>query len=93
MMLDKSMIDRQVFTPQLEFNSLKDVIRDAVDIMKGQASYSNITLVDVFKKDKDITIKMDKMRSLQIILNLVSNALKFSFGGQNVQVICDYDFD
>ena len=51
MMLDKSMIDRQVFTPQLEFNSLKDVIRDAVDIMKGQASYSNITLVDVFKKD------------------------------------------
>ena len=87
------MLDRQVFMPQLEFNSLKNVIRDAVDIMKGHATYSKISMVIVFKKEKDIILKIDRMRSLQIILNLVSNAIKFSLGGQSVQVICDYDFD
>jgi len=34
-MLDKSMLDRKVFMPQIETHSLHKMIRDATDIMKG----------------------------------------------------------
>jgi len=40
-----------------------------------------------------VVIKMDKMRTVQILLNLISNALKFSKEGECVGVSCDYQID
>ncbi len=34
-MLDKSMIDQHAFSPQLEIHSLKKVLNDVANIMKG----------------------------------------------------------
>ena len=41
----------------------------------------------------DLIVKMDRMRSLQILLNLISNSLKFSKEGDKVSLICDYKID
>jgi signal transduction histidine kinase len=45
--------------------------------MEGQARTKDIKLIRVFK-GKDITLQMDQMRTIQILLNLISNAIKFS---------------
>ncbi len=34
---------------------------------------------------------MDKMRTQQIVINLVSNAIKFSKENQVVEVLCRYE--
>lgn len=62
-MLDKSMIDQSAFSPQLEHYSLKRVLEDATNIMKGQASVKKIKLQRIFAKN-DLTVRMDRMRSL-----------------------------
>ena len=67
-------------------------MEDAVNIMKGQASLKQIQLVCIFDKE-DVSIKIDRMRSLQILLNLISNSLKFSPDGDCVGISCDYKID
>ena len=41
-------------------------------------------------QDKPIIICSDKLRIQQILLNLISNALKFSFSGNQVAITCKY---
>ena len=60
--------------------------------MKGQASLKQIQLISIFDQD-DLTVKIDRMRSLQILLNLISNSLKFSKEGEFVGICCDYKSD
>ena len=91
-MLDKSMIDQKAFQPQLEIYSLKRVVEDTVNIMKGQASLKQIQLISIFDQE-DVSVKIDRMRSLQILLNLISNSLKFSKDGEFVGIYCDYKTD
>jgi signal transduction histidine kinase len=60
--------------------------------MKGQATLKQIQLISIFDQD-DLSVKIDRMRSLQILLNLISNSLKFSKEGEFVGISCDYKND
>lgn len=68
------------------------MLDDAVNIMKGQASLKQIQILCIFDRE-DVTLKMDRMRTLQILLNLISNSLKFSKDGDCVGISCDYKID
>lgn len=68
------------------------MLDDAVNTMKGQASLKQIQLLCIFTRE-DVTLKIDRMRTLQILLNLISNSLKFSKDGESVGIGCDYKLD
>lgn len=69
-------LDRQVFP-------LGDVARSAVAIVAPQASENGITLVNEIAA-KGVTIHADPVRVKQILLNLLSNALKFTPAGGRI---------
>jgi signal transduction histidine kinase len=65
---------------QLDFNfeqaSLKDVAEDA--ILSQQAVAQKRSVDVVLNVDKDIVLRMDHQRIYQVLVNLISNAIKFS---------------
>lgn len=87
-LLDKNMLDMNAFTPQLEIISLKKILQDAVTISSGQAHLRSIKLNRKFK-GSDIELQIDKMRTIQILLNLISNAIKFSPDNGEIDVECN----
>jgi K+-sensing histidine kinase KdpD len=76
-LLDKNLLDQKVFTPHLEKHLIKKVVKDAVSIFEAQASAKKLT-IDVKFEGENRTLMLDQMRIHQIMLNLMSNATKFS---------------
>lgn len=58
--------------------------------MEYQATEKKIALQLEFIGDKVASINTDKKRIKQVLLNLVSNALKFTFTG-SIKVIISYE--
>jgi signal transduction histidine kinase len=56
---------------------LKKVVNDVVSIFTAQAKMKNVT-VELNFEGEDQTLMLDQMRIHQIMLNLMSNAMKFS---------------
>ena len=83
------MIDQKVFAPQLEKVLLKKLLHDTVKIMEGQARVRGIKLIFEFKQD-DVQLDLDQMRTVQILLNLISNAIKFSPDEEKIEIKCNY---
>ena len=57
--------------------------------MEGQAKVRGLTLNFSFKQ-KDIRLQLDQMRTIQILLNLISNAVKFSPENAKIEIECNY---
>lgn len=60
--------------------------------MKSQAELQEIDIQCKFK-GSDLILSMDKMRTIQILLNLISNALKFSGEYETVKIKNGYTED
>ena len=73
--------------PQLQQMSLKKVVCDTATMMIGQARLKNIRFSIKFAGD-DIQLQIDLMRTTQILLNLISNAVKFSPENSKVEIEC-----
>ena len=56
-------------------------------MMKDQAKHCQVELVFVYGDLKMEDLMVDKMRVVQILINLISNAIKFSFEKSQVQVV------
>ena len=56
---------------------VKKVVKDAVSMFEAQANAKKLT-IDVKFEGVNRTLMLDKMRIHQIMLNLMSNAMKFS---------------
>jgi len=41
-------------------------------------------------EQKDVRLEADKMRTTQILLNLISNAIKFSYDDEKIKIKCNY---
>ena len=84
--LDLSSIEADKITLELETFYPKSVFRPCYDIVKGFAEQSGVELIGVKKSKRQITA--DKSRLRQILLNLMSNAIKFNRPGGKVEFGC-----
>jgi signal transduction histidine kinase len=77
MLLDKSLMENGQFQPQFEPAYLYKIIRETIEILKGQAKTKKLDII-FNPPSEDIFLKVDEMRIQQVLMNLLSNAIKFS---------------
>ena len=61
-----------------EVYSLKEQIEDALEQMSDRLSQSEIRVICDFDKDGEYAVRADPERMDQVLLNLISNAIKYS---------------
>ena len=61
-----------------EVYSLKEQIEDALEQMSDRLSQSEIRVICDFDKDGEYVVRADPERMDQVLLNLISNAIKYS---------------
>lgn len=74
-MLDLSKIEHGELEMNTKPTNLKDIVENAVNILKPLADEKNINII---YKINDIIINCDKDRITQVLTNLIENAIKFS---------------
>ena len=75
--LDVTRIESQSLELNKERFNLKDVILDAMTYMKSQIVNNKVELSS-YKSTQDIFVEADKERIIQVISNLLNNAIKFT---------------
>ena len=78
---------------KLEINkkieNLKEIIDESIENVKFFAQKKSIDLVN--NDPKNISLKVDKIRIVQVLTNLLNNAIKFTPKGGKVEVIIEED--
>ena len=82
--LDMSRIESGALNLRHEENSLREIIDSALDIIEPSMEEKNITLVCEIDPDLPDLVYCDKLRLTQVLLNLLSNANKYTPEGGRV---------
>jgi len=85
-MLDRSLIQNKLLVPVFTPVVLTDVVSEAIEVMRYIASSKNVSIHFKSYLEKDKMYKIDVNRVLQVINNLISNAIKFSVSGKIITV-------
>jgi signal transduction histidine kinase len=83
--LDLARLDAEKSLLREDAFNLEDVLAEAVAMMRLQAERADVDLD--FQRGDGIEVYADRRRILQIVLNLLSNALKFTPGKGRVRVL------
>ncbi len=89
--LDMSKIEIGKYDINVEELNLTKLIRLAVHMVEGRAHSSNVRIVSD-EVPEDVKIIADRRAVMQILLNLMSNALKFTNSGGLVEIRCVEEF-
>jgi signal transduction histidine kinase len=85
-LLDKSLTENDLQQPQLNSENLLSVVKECVEIMTSQASLRQLTISTEHSIEGKGMLMLDKTRVQQIVLHLLSNAIKFSDEGGHIIV-------
>jgi signal transduction histidine kinase len=72
------MMEKNLFTINRQSGNLSRLIVKTISVLKAQAQLNSISLEYMGPQHGEV-VKIDKMRIQQILFNLVSNAIKFSY--------------
>lgn len=86
--LDMSKIEAGKYELMLEEVNVSKIIKLALHMMEGRAQESSIKLEVTGLENEDLQIIADRRALLQILLNLISNSIKFTDNGGCVTVEC-----
>ncbi len=81
--LDFAKIEAGKITPQPKQVSVSDTLRDVLNMMRLLAESKNI---EVSSREADLTAMVDKKHFRQILINLATNAVKYTREGGEVEV-------
>jgi len=69
--------------------SINSSINEAFSLIAPMASQSGISLINELKDQTDITVRADNVRFKQILINLISNAVKYNKQNGQIRVSCE----
>jgi CheY-like chemotaxis protein len=87
--LDIARIEAGRMTFSLEPVSISSVLGEAVDLIRPQAAGRKIQLVTQSSGKETIYVRADRQRLKQVLLNLLSNGVKYNREGGALTVSCD----
>lgn len=86
--LDIARIEAGRMTVSLEPVSVAAVIAEAVDLIRPQAAGRNLQLVTPSVQEETAYVRADRQGLKQVLLNLLSNGVKFNRDGGRLTVSC-----
>lgn len=75
-----------------ELSPINRLVSDVVEIIRHQAAERNIEIKTQLL-DKELMVTIDPLRVQQVVLNMLSNAIKFSLDGMTIQLVMTLVFD
>jgi len=82
--LDLSSIEAGKLDLSITEEDARDIVRECLSITGALAEKKNVTIIDDVSDGDAMVIRTDAMRLKQVLLNLVSNALKYNHSGGQV---------
>lgn len=82
--LDMSKIEAGKYTLDVEEFNLYKVLRLATHMIEGRALDAQVNVISTIPEQADLVIKGDRRATLQMILNVLSNSVKFTEPGGKV---------
>ena len=79
------MIEKKIFRPHLDDFKLNQAIKATLNILIGQAELQKVE-IKCNLVARDYTVRLDLVRFQQVIINLLTNALKYSDGKGTIYV-------
>ena len=80
--LDLSKIEAGKLEIDVQKSNLHDVVNQVIDIVKFSAHDKKLDLIINIKEDVPCNIWIDEIRLKQILINLIGNAVKFTYQGE-----------
>ncbi len=87
--LDVSRIESGQLQVNLTKFSLHGVVGEVLPLLKGLADQNGVTLHDRLCPPPGLTVLADRLRLKEVLINLVSNAIKYNHNGGRVDVQAD----
>lgn len=81
-LLDNSLLEKGLFTPKFEIIEIRGIVEDVVNVVKIQATTNKVELLFKVHRQVPNCMKVDNSRLQQVLLNLLTNAIKFSRDGK-----------
>ncbi|HRK97683.1 MAG TPA: ATP-binding protein [Alphaproteobacteria bacterium] len=91
--LDMSKIEAGKYTLDIEDFNLHKVLRLAVHMIEGRALDGNVKVISAIPEETDLQMSGDRRAIMQMVLNILSNAVKFTDEGGQVRIECEADDD
>ena len=79
--LDLSKIQFNRFELSLSWFSIQDLINEALAMCQFQAQARNLKLKSIMRFEDTLMVHSDRKRLKQILINLIINAIKFTYEG------------
>jgi PAS domain S-box-containing protein len=92
-LLDHARIEAGRIDVQIETLVTDDVIEECMSLAQPLASEHGITLIDPRQEESLPAVRADQMRLKQVLVNLISNAIKYNRDGGTVTLAYDVEHD
>ena len=86
--LDLARVEADRMPLDLEIVDLNALVQDCVDLTRTAADTRNIAINDAISTGPEISVAADPLRLKQVLLNLMSNAVKYNRDGGRVDLAC-----
>ncbi len=89
--LDMSKIEAGKYTLDVEEFNLYKVMRLAVHMIEGRALDGQVRVISSIPENQDLYMSGDRRAIMQMVLNILSNAVKFTESGGEVRISCSVE--